>query len=109
MRRFLFAIILLSAFVIALAPEPTHTLYLPNLDRRCPAPPWPRMVTGESCHAFYPPPYATPLPYCRTNYTLQMDLVCWGYVQPPGVTYVFPSPPPGGWPTQTPTPGGSPP
>ena len=102
MRRLMLVLLILSAFSIALAPQPIHMLFLPLVDRHCPAPPWPNMITGENCQRFYAPPYTTPIPYCRTGYTVQLDLICYGYVQPPNVTYVFPSPLPGGWPTQSP-------
>lgn len=84
--------------VVTETPAPAATIAAPTSAADCPPPPWADLVTAERCYTAYPPPLATPIPYCPLNYTLQVWLGCWGYVPAPP----YPSPPPGGWPTITP-------
>jgi hypothetical protein len=47
-------------------------------------PPWSDWDTALACHSYYPAPRAEPLPGCRLDYTVQGNLLAWGYIAFPG-------------------------
>jgi hypothetical protein len=50
-------------------------------------PPWSDWATALACHSYYPAPRSEPLPGCRLDYTVQGNLLAWGYIVFPDVTY----------------------
>jgi hypothetical protein len=43
-------------------------------------PPWSDWDTALACHSYYDAPRAEPLPGCRLDYTVQLNLLAWGYI-----------------------------